>query len=71
MNTVLFQIHKSRYYNFYLLEKQEINKLKWLESEKLGYDIGIERAHFIWISQHKHYWMQAIKASGVYEQIKL
>jgi hypothetical protein len=65
----MFPIEKSRYYNFYLLEKQEIDKLKWVESEKAGYDIGISHARFLWNFQHRYYWMQAIKASGVYEKL--
>ncbi len=28
----------------------EINKYKWLESEKLGYDIGFEKAAREWIN---------------------
>lgn len=30
----------------------EIEKYKWLESEKTGYDIGIRRAAFEWIEKY-------------------
>lgn len=37
----------------------EINKYKWLESEKAGSDIGFERASREWINFHsKKYFMQ-------------
>ena len=37
-------------------EKQEINKLKWLESEKSGKDIGYEQALFMWARRHRTPW---------------
>lgn len=40
----------------FLAERDEIFKYKWLESEKLGYDIGFERALFGWIRKHRNAW---------------
>ena len=40
-------------------EKVEINKLKWLESEKTGKDIGYERALFMWARAHRSSWRAA------------
>ncbi len=40
-------------------EKQEINKLKWLESEKSGKDIGYEQALFMWARRHRLPWRAA------------
>lgn len=38
-------------------EKDEINRHKWIESEKAGYDIGFDRAMFEWIRNHKRDFM--------------
>ena len=43
----------------FLKEKQEINKLKWLESEKTGHDIGYEQALFMWARRHRSPWRAA------------
>ena len=40
-------------------EKQEINKLKWIESEKSGKDIGFEKALFLWARAHRQTWRAA------------
>jgi hypothetical protein len=42
-------------------EKLEINKLKWLESEKTGTDIGYEQALFMWARRHRSPWRAARK----------
>jgi hypothetical protein len=34
----------------------EINKLKWIESEKTGRDIGINQAIIIWVKNHRKDW---------------
>ena len=43
-------------YLFLKLEKQEIDKLKWIESEKLGRDIGRHKAVFLWSRYHRKRW---------------
>lgn len=43
-----FPIENSLVYHFWLMEKAEIDRIKWLESEKAGFDVGVERAHFLW-----------------------
>ncbi len=45
---------------------EEINKYKWIESEKAGKDIGMERATREWMSQYfpqwkRHRWENAIR----------
>lgn len=40
-------------------EKNEINKLKWLESEKSGKDISYEQALFMWARRHRSPWRAA------------
>jgi len=37
-------------YQEFLAEREEILRHKWLESERLGYDIGFERALLDWIA---------------------
>jgi hypothetical protein len=37
-------------------EMYEINKLKWIESEKTGRDIGINQAIIIWVKNHRKDW---------------
>ena len=49
-------VKKSSLYREFLAEREEIFKHKWLESEKLGYDIGFERALTDWIIKHRAKW---------------
>jgi len=37
-------------------ERDEILKLKWVESEKAGHDIGFERALLDWVRNHRDRW---------------
>ena len=37
---------------------EEINKHLWIESQKVGYSIGIERATDEWLSLYAHGWMR-------------
>lgn len=57
----MFPIENSDYYHFYLLEREEIMKLKWIESEKAGYDIGMNHAFWIWNMQHRQKWLKEIE----------
>ena len=49
----------SSLYQEFLAEREEILKHKWLESERLGYDIGFERALLDWIRRHRENWRAA------------
>ena len=49
-------MHKSSVYKEFLAERNEILKHKWIESEKVGYDIGKDRAKWSWITTHKNTW---------------
>ena len=42
-------MRQSSLYQEFLAEREEILRHKWLESERLGYDIGFERALLDWI----------------------
>jgi hypothetical protein len=59
-----FPIHESNIYKMWELEKQEINKLKWIESEKVGYDIGWSRAEWLWWGYYKIQWVKGMRESG-------
>ena len=49
-------VKQSSLYQEFLAEREEILKHKWLESERLGYDIGFERALLDWIRKHRDTW---------------
>ena len=49
-------VKQSSLYQEFLAEREEILKHKWLESERLGYDIGFERALLDWIRKHRDNW---------------
>lgn len=52
-------LRRSSVYREFCREKQEINKLKWIESEKSGEDIGYEKALFMWARAHRRPWRAA------------
>lgn len=52
---------RSSLYQEFLAERDEILKHKWLESEKVGEDIGFERALLDWIRKHRERWRQTRK----------
>ena len=47
---------KSLYYRHVVDECNEIDKHKWIESEKSGFDIGKDKARWSWITHHKNKW---------------
>jgi hypothetical protein len=49
-------ISKLSLYKEFMAEKDEILKHKWIESEKVGYDIGFEKALVDWILNHRKEW---------------
>lgn len=52
---------RSSLYQEFLAERDEILKHKWIESEKVGKDIGFERALLDWIRKHRQRWRQTRK----------
>lgn len=48
-------------YEEYLVEREEILRHKWLESEKAGMDISWESALVDWITRHRRTWLQQRK----------
>jgi hypothetical protein len=52
-------LKKSSLYQECLAERDQILRHKWLESEKLGRDIGFDRAFLDWIRKHREPWRQS------------
>jgi hypothetical protein len=49
----------SSLYKEFQLERDEILRHKWFESEKAGYDIGFERALADWVVKHRTKWRRS------------
>ena len=49
-------IRDSTVYREFLMERAEILKHKWIESEKVGHDIGFEMALIGWTTRHRSQW---------------
>ena len=56
-------VKSSSLYQEFLAEREEILRHKWLESERLGYDIGFERALLDWIRKHRDDWRASRRSS--------
>lgn len=57
-------VKQSSLYQEFLAEREEILRHKWIESERLGYDIGFERALLDWIRKHRESWRAARRAQA-------
>ena len=51
-------VQNSILYKEFLAEREEILKHKWIESEKVGSDIGFEKALLDWIVKHRSNWRE-------------
>lgn len=49
-------VKNSVLYKEFLAEREEILRHKWIESEKIGQDIGFERALLDWIVKYRSSW---------------
>lgn len=61
-------VKQSNLYQEFLAEREEILRHKWLESERLGYDIGFEKALLDWIRKHREEWRAARRAQSAAAQ---
>ena len=57
----------SALYREFLAEREEILRHKWLESEKIGHDIGFEKALLDWIVKHRAKWRDKRQSENVSE----
>jgi len=53
---------RSPFYREIMAERRQIEKHKWLESEKAGKDIGYEKALFSWVRHHRTQWLKFRRA---------
>ena len=59
-------LKNSSLYKEFLAERDEILRHKWIESEKLGRDIGFERALLDWMLKHRTPWRHSrVTAKGM------
>lgn len=49
------------YYEKFLMEREEILRHKWIESQKAHEDIGFERALTNWVINHRAKWRESTK----------
>jgi len=49
---------------------EEINKYKWIESEKLGKDIGMEQATREWLAKHFPEWKKVRWNKAIEEALR-
>lgn len=49
------------YYEKFLIEREEILRHKWIESQKAHEDIGFERALTNWVINHREQWRESTK----------
>ncbi len=56
----MFPIEQSSLLKQHLLEEEQVQLLKWLESEKVGHDIGIYRARWLWLTRHRAAWVSGL-----------
>jgi hypothetical protein len=58
MTDSIVLVKNSTLYKEFLAEREEILCHKWIESEKVGCDIGFERALIDWILRYRSAWRQ-------------
>ena len=54
-------VKQSAIYKEYLAMREEIDKHKWYESERVGYDVGFVWALIDWTIKFKTKWLQSRK----------
>ncbi len=50
-------------YREFLAEREEVLRHKWLESEKVGIDVGFEEALTDWMVKHRSEWRRRRQAA--------
>ncbi len=58
-------LKNSSLYREFQAEREEILRHKWIESEKVGYDIGFEHALTDWIVRHRSKWRKSRQGQTV------
>ena len=52
-------------YKEFLAEREEILRHKWIESEKVGHDIGFEKALLDWIVRFRSSWREKRRSENL------
>jgi len=52
-------LQRSALYREFLEEREAILRHKWIESEKAGHDIGLDRALVSWVVHHRAGWRRS------------
>ena len=55
-----YLVTDSLFYKEHSLKKQRILEYKWIESEKRGHDIGLDRAWIEWEARYYRIWKDSI-----------
>jgi hypothetical protein len=55
-------VANSRLWRFFLLERGEILRLKWIDSQKAGCDVGFSAAIKTWLHLHRTLWIAGIQS---------
>lgn len=58
-------VFKSNFFKEYCQKKEQVMKYKWIESEKQGRDIGLEKAWLQWEARYYRTWKNSIKQEDV------
>ena len=56
-------LKNSSLYREFLAEREEVLRHKWLESEKVGIDVGFEEALTDWMIKHRSEWRRRRQAA--------
>ena len=56
-------LKNSSLYREFLAEREEVVRHKWLESEKVGIDVGFEEALTDWMVKHRSEWRRRRQAA--------
>lgn len=62
---------RSALYLEFVAEREEILKHKWVESEKVGRDIGLESALVSWVVHHRAQWQRLRRGERHFSPIPL
>jgi len=54
------QCERSHLYRLYILQREEVLKHKWIESEKAGRDVGFEWALVDWMVKYRSKWLKSL-----------
>ncbi|MEO6035540.1 MAG: hypothetical protein ABIQ35_09820 [Verrucomicrobiota bacterium] len=57
-------VKNSSLYREFQAEREEILRHKWIESEKVGHDIGFESALTDWIIRYRSKWRKTRKSTN-------